>query len=226
MQSNQPVMKKKIGVILAGCGVFDGSEVQESVLTLLALERAGVEPVCMAPNKDQYHVINHLTGEETDETRNVLVESARIVRGKIEDIAGVSAADLDALVLPGGFGAAKNLNTFAVDGPKATIDPEVERLVREVSDAAKPIGFICITPAIGAQVLGHKGVELTIGNDAEVAAGLESFGARHISRGVTDILTDQERRVISTPAYMLGQNPLEVSEGIDKLVKTLVEWIS
>jgi enhancing lycopene biosynthesis protein 2 len=219
-------MKKKVGVILAGCGVFDGSEVQESVLTLLALERAGVEAVCMAPNKDQYHVINHLTGEETDETRNVLVESARIVRGKIEDIAGVSAADLDALVLPGGFGAAKNLNTFAVDGPKAKLDPEVERLVREVSEAAKPIGFICITPAIGAQVLGHKGVELTIGNDPEVAAGLESFGARHISCGVTDIHTDQERRVISTPAYMLGQNTLEVSEGIDKLVRTLVEWIS
>lgn len=219
-------MKKKVGVILAGCGVFDGSEVQESVLTLLALERAGVEAVCMAPNKDQYHVINHLTGEETDETRNVLVESARIVRGKIEDIAGVSAAELDALVLPGGFGAAKNLNTFAVDGPKAKLDPEVERLVREVSDAAKPIGFICITPAIGAQILGHKGVELTIGNDAEVAAGLESFGARHISCGVTDIHTDQERRVISTPAYMLGQNTLEVSEGIDKLVRTLVEWIS
>ncbi|MFO7725895.1 MAG: isoprenoid biosynthesis glyoxalase ElbB [Oceanipulchritudo sp.] len=217
---------KKVGVLLSGCGVFDGAEIQETVLTLLALERGGVEAVCMAPNKDQYHVINHLTGEVMDERRNVLVESARIARGEIEDLAGMGAEDMDALILPGGFGAAKNLNTFALDGPKAEIDPEVRRLIREVHEAKKPIGLLCIAPAVGAQVLGELGVELTIGNDAGTAEGIEAFGARHIVCGVMDIHADQERRVLSTPAYMLGQNIQEVSTGIDELVKTLIEWIS
>ncbi len=219
-------MKKKVGVILAGCGVFDGSEVQESVLTLLALERAGVQAVCMAPDKDQFHVINHLTGKESNETRNVLVESARIARGNIENLATVGADDLDALVLPGGFGAAKNLSRFAVEGPESEVDPEVRRLIEEMSAARKPIGFLCISPAIGAQVLGQTGVEVTIGTDRETASAIESCGARHIDCPVTEIHIDQERKVISTPAYMLGQNILEVSKGIDKLIQTLVEWIS
>lgn len=217
---------KKVGVIFAGCGVFDGSEVSESVLTLMALEKAGLEALCMAPNRDQHHVINHLTGEETDEKRNVLVESARIVRGNIEDISGVSGNDIDALVIPGGFGAAKNLSTFLVDGPTGEVDPEVRRLVREVFASRKPIGFICIAPAVGAQILGETGVELTIGNDADTARGIEACGASHTNCEVTEIHIDQERKVISTPAFMLGQNILEVSEGIEKLIQTLAEWIS
>lgn len=217
---------KKVGVLLAGCGVFDGSEIYESVLTLMALEKAGVQAVCMAPDKDQLQVINHLTGEETGEKRNVLVESARIARGNIENLSGVSGDDIDALIVPGGFGAAKNLSTFAVDGPSATVDPEVSRLVREVFALRKPIGFLCISPAVGAQILGETGVELTIGTDAETAKGIESFGARHVNCEVTEIHIDQDRKVISTPAYMLGQNILEVSTGIEKLVQTLVEWIS
>ncbi|HSH09810.1 MAG TPA: isoprenoid biosynthesis glyoxalase ElbB, partial [Oceanipulchritudo sp.] len=168
---------KKVGVLLSGCGVFDGSEIHEAVLTLLALERAGVQAVCMAPDKEQLHVINHLTGKETGESRNVLVESARIARGNIENLAAVSAADLDALVLPGGFGAAKNLSRFAVDGPAGEVDPEVRRLVEEMNAARKPIGLICISPAIGAQILGRNGVEVTIGNDSKTAAAIESCGA-------------------------------------------------
>jgi len=218
---------KRVGVVLAGCGVYDGAEIYESVFTLLALEKAGVEAVCMAPNRPQYHVINHLTGqEEPGEERNVLIESARVARGQIEDIAGVESDDLDALVFVGGFGAAKNLSTFAIDGPKASLDDDVRRLVEDVSGDRKPIGFICISPAIGAQVLGGSGVELTIGNDSATADGIESFGARHVACGVTDIHADPERRVISTPAYMLGQSMADVQTGIDKLVNTLLAWIS
>ena len=217
---------KKVGVLLAGCGVFDGAEISESVLTLLALEKAGVETVCMAPDKDQYHVVNHLTGEETGEKRNVLVEAARITRGNIENLASVSGDDIDALVIPGGFGAAKNFSTFAVEGPEGEVDPEVSRLVRQVFASRKPIGFLCISPAVGAQILGETGVELTIGDDVDTAKAIESCGAHHVNCKVTEIHIDQERKVISTPAFMLGQNVLEVQKGIEKLVQTLVEWIS
>jgi enhancing lycopene biosynthesis protein 2 len=204
--------------------VFDGAEIHESVLTLMALEKAGAEAVCMAPDKEQLHVINHLTGEEMPESRNVLVESARIARGKIEDIATLGEESLDALVLPGGFGAAKNLSRFAVDGPDGAVDPDVRRLVEAMFAAGKPVGFICISPAVGAQILGRTGLEVTIGNDEATARAIESCGARHIACGVTEIHTDEERKVVSTPAYMLGQNILEVSKGIEKLVQTLVEW--
>lgn len=215
---------KRVGVILAGCGFMDGAEINESVLTLLALEKAGVEAVCMAPDKEQLHVINHLTGEETKENRNVLVESARIARGNIQDIAKVDPAGLDALVLPGGFGAAKNLSRFAVDGPQGEVDPGVRRMVEAMFAANKPIGFICISPAVGAQILGRTGLGVTIGNDTATAEAVESCGARHFACGVTEIHADAEHKVISTPAYMLGQNILEVSKGIEKLVQTLVEW--
>lgn len=217
-------MTKKIGVVLSGCGVFDGSEIQEAVLTLLAIDREGGEAVCMAPDTGQHHVINHLKGEETDEKRNVLVESARIARGNIEDIAAVSAGDLDAIVFPGGFGAAKNLCTFAFDGPNASVHPEVERLLKEMFESRKPIGLVCIAPALGAKVLGASGVELTIGNDADTAAGIEATGAKHINCAVTEIHEDPERKVVSTPAYMLGKGIGEVAEGIGKLVRTVVSW--
>jgi enhancing lycopene biosynthesis protein 2 len=216
---------KKAGVLLAGCGVFDGSEIHESVLTLLALEKAGVQAVCMAPNKDQHHVINHLTGKESGETRNVLVESARIARGNIEDLAAMTANDMDALIIPGGFGAAKNLSTFAFEGAGGSVDPDVRRLVRDIFAARKPIGFICISPAIGAQILGETGVELTIGNDAATAEAIQSLGACHVNCEVTEIHMDPARKVVSTPAYMLGQNVLEVSRGIEKLVQCVVEWM-
>lgn len=216
---------KKIGVLLSGCGVFDGSEIHESVLTLLAIERAGARAIWMAPDKDQYHVIDHLTGQATGEKRNVLVEAARIARGEIEDLAAVGAADLDALIIPGGFGAAKNLSRFAVDGATSPVDPEVRRLVQEMYSARKPIGLICIAPAVGAQILGQEGIEVTIGDDTATAAAIESCGAQHVVCKVQDIHVDTARRVVSTPAYMLGRNILEVNAGIEKLVQTVVEWI-
>jgi enhancing lycopene biosynthesis protein 2 len=218
---------KKVGVLFAGCGVFDGSEIQESVLTLLALERAGLDVLCMAPNKPQAHVINHLTGTvEEGASRNVLVESARIVRGNIEDVSTVRAEDLSALVIPGGFGAAKNLTRFAFEGVGGEVDPEVKRLLQELFSAGKPIGLICIAPVIGAQVLGSAGIEVTIGNDPDTAAAIESCGARHINCDVGAVYEDVARKILSTPAYMLGRSVHEVSLGIDKLILRLKEWLS
>jgi enhancing lycopene biosynthesis protein 2 len=218
---------KKVGVILSGCGVFDGAEIHESVLTLLALERAGLRAVCMAPDKPQAHVINHLTGQVAEgECRNVLVEAARIARGDIENLATVKADDVAALILPGGFGAAKNLSRFAFEGAASPVDPEVSRLLREVFEAGKPIGLICIAPVIGAQVLGRAGIEVTIGQDPPTAAAIESCGARHVVCGVREVHEDAARKILSTPAYMLGQNLVEVSAGIEALVQKLKEWLA
>ena len=215
---------KKIGVMRSGCGVFDGSELHEAVLTLLEIAKSGAQAICMAPNKAQMHVINHLTGEPTEETRNVLEESARIARGDIVDLATVGAGDLDALILPGGFGAAKNLSTFAVAGAQGVVDAEVKRLVEAMHAARKPIGFICIAPAVGAQILGDKGISVTIGNDADTAEAIESCGATHVACGVNEIYKDATQRIISTPAYMLGPTITDVHEGIAKLVHAVVEW--
>jgi enhancing lycopene biosynthesis protein 2 len=214
--------KKTVGVVLAGCGFLDGSEIHEATLTLLALDRRGVKVVAMAPNVEQMHVVDHLTGEPVQGHRNVLEEGARIVRGKIRDLAQVKAGELDALVFPGGFGAAKNLCTWAVDGPRMKVNPDVERLIREVYAAKKPLGFICIAPVIAAKVLGH-GVKLTIGDDLKTAEGIEAMGGKHVVHRVEEIELDHEKRVISTPAYMLGPSIAPVSTGIDRLVGALLE---
>ena len=216
--------KKKIGVVLSGCGVFDGSEVHESVLTLLAIHHAGAQAICLAPDIVQHHVINHLTGKEMNETRNVLVEAARIARGEVEAVDAVRPEDLDAIIFPGGFGAAKNLCTFAFDGAEASVDPGVQNLLKGMFEARKPIGLICIAPALGAKVLGASGIEVTIGNDADTRAGIEAMGATHINCEVREIHEDPERKIVSTPAYMLGKNIGEVAAGIDKLVRTVVSW--
>jgi len=217
-------MAKKIGVILSGCGVYDGSEIHEAVLTLLALDKRGAEMVICAPNVPQMHVVNHLTGEVAEgETRNVLVESARIARGNIRDIAEVKGDELDGLIIPGGFGAAKNLCDFAVKGPDCSVHPEVERLVREVHSQGKPVAAVCIAPALLARILGSESPALTIGNDAETAAALEKMGAKHLSCPVTDRVVDEEKKLITTPAYMLAQGIAEAAEGIDKTVATLLE---
>lgn len=208
----------RVGVILSGCGYLDGAEIQESVLTLLALDRAGAEVFCFAPDVAQHKVVNHLTGEEQAESRNVLVESARIARGKIRDVAEANADDIDALILPGGFGAALNLCDFAVAGPECTVDPGVERLIRAVHAAAKPIGAICIAPALIARVLGGDGVEVTIGNDAGTAAALESMGAHHCDCPVDAFVVDRKHKVVTTPAYMLGPGTKDVAAGIERCV--------
>ncbi|MEA3465864.1 MAG: isoprenoid biosynthesis glyoxalase ElbB [Thermodesulfobacteriota bacterium] len=218
----------KIGVILAGCGVFDGSEIHEAVITLLALDRAGAEVVCMAPNMEQMHVVNHLSGEVAKgESRNVLVESARIVRGEIKDISEISANDVDALIIPGGFGAAKNLCDFAVNGPQCSVNSEVARLVNEVVAAKKPLAAICIAPALIAKILGDNGktAQLTIGTDSGTAQALESMGAKHIDCAVSDCVIDKELKLVSTPAYMLAGSISEAAEGIEKTVKALLNLI-
>ncbi len=216
--------KKKIGVILSGCGVYDGAEVHESVITLLALDRNGAEAVICAPNELQMHVVNHLTGEpEEGAMRNVLVESARIARGEITDIATVKGDGLDGLVIPGGFGAAKNLCNFADKGPDCDVNPQVARLVREVHSQGKPIAAICIAPALLAKVLGGDGPKLTIGTDVETAGALERMGARHSSCSVTELVVDKKKKLITTPAYMLAESISQTAEGIEKTVAALVE---
>jgi enhancing lycopene biosynthesis protein 2 len=217
-------MAKKIGVVLSGCGVMDGSEIHEAVLTLLAIDRAGAEAVCMAPNIPQRHVINHLTGEESKgEVRNVLVESARIARGKIRDLATVRAADIDALIFPGGYGAAKNLCDYAFKGPDCSVHPEVARLANEVHAAGKPIGVICIAPVIAAKLLGAEHPQITIGTDKNTAKDIEKMGAQHVACPVGGFVLDKQRKLVSTPAYMLAQSIKEAAEGIEKLVKTVIE---
>ncbi len=211
-------MAKTIGVVLSGCGFQDGAEIHEAVLTLLALDRAGATIVCMAPNVPQRKVVNHLTGAETKEERNVLVESARIARGQIRDIATVKAAELDGLVLPGGFGAALNLSDFALKGPEATVHPDVARLVGELFAQAKPIGAICIAPAVVAKVLAGKGVKLTIGNDAGTAQAIEKLGCRHATCVTEAMVVDGDHKVVTTPAYMLGPSIKHVAAGIEKAV--------
>lgn len=217
--------KKRIGVLLSGCGVNDGAEIHEAVLTLLALDRAGAEIVCMAPNRDQRDVIDHAAGAPAEETRNCLVESARIARGEIRDLKDVGAGDLDALVLPGGFGAAKNLCSFAVDGAECSIDPEVDRLLGEVHAAGKPIGAMCIAPAVVARHFQGKdaAVTLTIGTDEGTAAALETMGAKHEAHPVDEIAVDEAAKVVTTAAYMLASGPAEAASGIEKLVAKVLE---
>jgi len=217
-------MAKKVGVILSGCGVYDGAEIHESVITMLALDRAGAEMVICAPDVEQMHVVNHHTGEVADgESRNVRIEAARIARGPVADVADIDAGDLDALILPGGFGAAKNLCDFAVAGADCVVNPDVAALVREVHTQGKPVAAVCIAPALLAKVLGTEGPELTIGTDADTASAIESMGAAHISCPVNDFVVDRDRKIITSPAYMLAQSISEAAEGIEKTVQALME---
>lgn len=216
---------KKVGVILSGCGVRDGSEIHEAVLTLLAIDKHGAEAVCMAPNVE-FPETDHLTMQETGATRNVLVESARIARGTIRDIKEVKASDLDAVILPGGFGAAKNLCDFAVKGAAATVNPEVARLLKEMAAARKPIGAICIAPVVIAAVLGKDlAPTVTIGNDAATAAEIAKTGAVHQECPVTAAVADCDRMIVTTPAYMLATRISQVHEGIDRCVSDVISMI-
>lgn len=217
----------KVGVVLAGCGVYDGSEIHEAVITLLALDRAGATAVCMAPDMEQT-VVNHLTGEQVEgATRNVLEEAARIARGAITDIAKVKASDIDALILPGGFGAAKNLCNFAVKGTDCDVQPEVARLVREVVAAKKPLGAICIAPALVSKVLGDDKLahQLTIGTDEGTAQAVTAMGSTHVACPAKEFVVDKENKLVSTPAYMLAGSISEAAEGIEKTVKAVLELI-
>ena len=209
-------MSKKVLVILSGSGVFDGTEIHEAVITLLALSKAGATVSCAAPNTNQMHVVNHATGDEMDETRNVLVESARISRGNIHDLATIDHGGYDAVFLPGGFGAAKNLCTFATEGPSCSINSEVERILKSFHGAGKPIGAVCISPAVVVKALGD--VTVTIGADEGTASALAAMGGTHANRAVTECHIDNTNKVVTAPAYMLEAPLHEIAQGIDAAV--------
>lgn len=218
MPHKREVIMKKVGVVLSGCGFLDGAEITEAVSTLLALSQRGAAALCFAPNEDQHHVINHLNQEETDEKRNVLIESARIARGKIQDIQQASAEDLDALILPGGYGAAKNLCSFAFSGPECRVNSDVQNLVKAMHKAGKPIGAICISPALIAKIFEGAGIKLTIGNDEGTAGAIEKLGHSHVSCPVERTCIDEANKIITAPAYMYDAEVKDVFKGIDELV--------
>jgi enhancing lycopene biosynthesis protein 2 len=209
--------KPTFAVVLSGCGVYDGSEIHEAVLTLLAIDRQGGSYHCFAPDIAQRDVIDHLTGQPGGERRNVLAESARIARGKIKPLSSFSANAFDILVFPGGFGAAKNLSSFAIDDIECSVNADVEAAVKAMHAAGKPIVALCIAPALIARVLG--GVELTIGNDAGTASALEQMGARHRNAGHTDVVVDQHHKVVSSPCYMLDAHIGQIADGTDAAIR-------
>ncbi len=211
---------KKIGVLLSGCGRGDGSEIHEATLAILHIVKNGCEPVFFAPNEMQRDVYDHMTDSASPGDRNCMTEAARISRGNISDITQAHAADFDALVLPGGMGAVKNLLLPDSSGAK----PEVLRIIRETYDAHKPLGFICISPLVGALAFRDIGsrILLTIGNAPDVAAKIEACGHTHRECPANEIVIDEANRVISTPAYMLAKNIAELDEGIGKLISAVI----
>ncbi|MFO8026132.1 MAG: isoprenoid biosynthesis glyoxalase ElbB [Opitutales bacterium] len=215
---------KKVAVILSGCGAYDGAEINEAVLTLLALDRAKAEVTCAAPDIAQKQVINHSTGTEmADEHRNVMIEASRISRGSIQSLQALQAAEFDAIIFVGGYGAAKNLSSYAFDGAEYDADPEVVDLIQRAHAQSIPLGFMCISPVLAARALGDKAVQLTIGNDPEIAATLEGKGAKHIDCPVDEAVTDKDNLVVSTPAYLLANAITEAEAGINKLVASVLE---
>ncbi len=214
-------MAKTVAVILSGCGVFDGAEIHEAVLTLLRLDQQGVGYQCFAPDMAQAHVIDHASGLETDEQRNVLTEAARIARGAISPLSALDVEAFDAVVVPGGFGVAKNLSDFAVHGAECRVQPDFERAIQGFHAAGKPIGLICVAPVLSARLLG-PGVECTIGSDPATVQALEQMGARHHNCRVDEVHVDQAHKLVTTPAYMLAKGPAEAASGIFKLVDQLL----
>ena len=226
---------KRIGVLLSGCGVYDGAEIQESVLTMLAIEEAEAEYFCISVDKDQYHSINHLTGEEQKETRNMLVESARIARGEVIDITKVDLREMDALVIPGGFGSAKNFTNWAFEGPQGKILPEVKLLLINLINIGKPILALCVSPVVLAKAFegGLFQPKLTIGSTKtsspyvieDFNKGMESIGVESIDKSVGDILIDSDNKIVTAPCYMMDASILEVRNNIKKGVEALIKLI-
>ena len=215
--------KKKIAVVLSGCGAYDGAEIHESVFTLWAIAKAGFQYEIFAPDIEQHHVINHLTGEETKEQRNELVESARIARGNIESIANLNSSNFDAVVFPGGFGVAKNLCSYAFDGIDCNVNPEVEKVIRKFHAKEKPIGALCISPVMIAKVL--KNLKLTIGSDASTIEAIEKMGNTHIESRVKQVIIDRRHKIASTPCYMLDSDIIQIAESATKIIEAVIELI-
>lgn len=212
---------KNFAIILAGCGVYDGAEIHEAVMAMYAVMKNGAEYQLFAPDITQHHVVNHLTGAEMPETRNVLVESARIARGKIKPLTDLDMRSFDALLFPGGFGVAKNLCSFAFKGADCEVHPQVSKVVRDAVSLRKPLGALCISPVILAKVLGD--VELTIGSDTGTAAAVEKMGAKHKNTSHGQVVTDTRHKVFTTPCYMLDATILQIAEGADNIVKAMLK---
>jgi enhancing lycopene biosynthesis protein 2 len=214
-----------VAVVLCGCGRADGSEITEAVSTLIHLSRAGLAFRCFAPSEPHAEVVNHLTGKATGESRNMLVEAARIARGEITPLSELRESNFSAVVFPGGFGAAKNLCTFAKDGPDCTVHKDVARVLHEFHAKHKPIALICIAPVLAARVLGTRaggpGCTVTIGSDAGTAQAISAMGATNAPRTVQEAHVDSANLIISTPAYMCDAKPHEVFDGIGALVDAL-----
>lgn len=227
---------KKIGILLSGSGVYDGSEIQEAVFSLLAVAENGGEALFMAPNIEQMHVVNHLSGEEMPETRNVLFESARIARGDIEDLANISSIDMDALIIPGGFGTAKNHTNWAVNGPDSTINPDVKRVITEMVDSKKPIVALCMGPTTVAKALEGSGKRptLTVGTISEkspydigaISEGINKVGSVAEMKTISEISIDNELNIISAPCYMMEASVLQVRENIKQAVNEMFKKLT
>lgn len=213
---------KRFAVVLAGCGVFDGAEIHEATLTLLSIAQQGASYEIFAPDIEQYHVVNHLTHQATSEKRNVLVESARIARGKIKPLSQFRASDFDVLIFPGGFGAAKNLSTVAFDGANARVNPDVEKAVRAMHTAGKPIAALCISPAVIARILDN--VEVTIGDDPGTTQAIEKMGGKHIRTTHGEVVVDRKNKVFTTPCYMLDANIVQIYEGATNIVREILSF--
>ncbi|MFP4367822.1 MAG: isoprenoid biosynthesis glyoxalase ElbB [Bacteroidales bacterium] len=213
--------KKKFAVVLSGCGVFDGSEIHEATMTLYAIMKNEGEYEIFAPDITQHHVINHLTGEEMKETRNVLIESARIARGQIKPLSGFRADNFDAIIFPGGFGAAKNLSDFAFRGAESSVDPQVVKAIKDMVEQKKPVGALCIAPALMARILDKP--ELTIGQDEDTLKALETMGATHRKTGHGEVVVDKKYKLVTTPCYMLDANILQIAEGAEAVVKEILK---
>ncbi len=213
---------KNVALILAGCGVYDGSEIYESVLTMLSLENHEASYQCFAPDLEQMHVVNHLSGEVAEgERRNVLVESARLARGRIKNLSEASAADFDAVIVPGGFGVAKNLSDFAVKGAEMCVQPEVLNFIQAVHKANKPVGLICIAPTMAAKIFG-AGVKCTIGSDVDTSAAITAMGGNHQACAVDEVCIDEDLKLVTTPAYMLAGSIAEAARGINRCVREVL----
>lgn len=214
---------KKFAIILAGCGVYDGAEIHEAVLTMLAISKNGAEYEIFAPDIMQHHVVDHITGNVMPETRNVLTEAARIARGKIKPLDQLNPEQFDAVILPGGFGVAKNLCTFAFDGPDCTVNPDLEKILVETHLKGKPIGAMCISPVIISRIF--KNSKVTIGQDAGTAQAVKKMGANHIITGHGEVVVDTSNKIFTTPCYMLDANILQIAEGTDNLVKEMLKMM-
>ena len=212
---------KKFAIILAGCGVYDGSEIHEAVMSMYAVMKNGAEYQLFAPDIQQHHVVNHLTGAEMPETRNVLIESARIARGNIQPLNKLDARDFDALLFPGGFGVAKNLCSYAFKGADCDVRPMVAKVIKDAVSKCKPIGALCISPVLFAKIL--NSATITVGPEEADAANVIAMGAKHIATNHGEVIIDKKHRLFTTPCYQLPSTIVQIAEGADNIVKAMLK---